>query len=374
MGNAAMIRNPRYVPRSIAPAAGLGLATNIGVGNFMTRKQRQKTFLGSNNMYRSQLTNYRSRMPPAKKPTARKNVGTKGGPKKRKAGRQNPRKALTGVNKQIQQLRKAVNADRSFHTHRRGDSGRVVIATNEACEHDVISPLTPSLIEAFTNNLRYFNPSVPGTLVTADATTATYSHDMKFKNVYAKLHFKNNYLVPVDVKIYLCIAKNDTNSTPIATMESGISDQYTSAQDSNDALVYLTDIERVKEQWKVDCVFDKTLYAGQEGTVTHSTGEFDYDPSHFDEETTIYQKQWKAFTWVVRLDGPLSHDSVNAGTEIGRSRATIDYELLTTVNIEYDAGINLNDYSVDENRTLTFTNGPLCSVSPIPDNIATLGT
>lgn len=344
----------------------------VGYGQYKNRHFRQKYFLGSgyNDMYRSQLINYRSRMPRAKQSTNRKNKSNVPKKQSRKVHRaKSTRKNITALANQVKDIRKTLKQDKSKHTHRYADSG-IISSLDAECDHVALNPVTTARLEGATDGLRYFDPAVPGTLLTADSTTGAYSHDVVFKNVHSKLEVRNNYQVPARIKIYCCVAKSDGDHSPIEVYTNALPDQcVTAGADAESIMMFLTDIERVTEQWNIDCVVDKVLEGGQMASASHNTGEFHYDPSHQDTETTVYQKIRKSFCWVVRIEGVIAHDTAQA--EYGISRASVDYNLVNKYEIIYDAGINLNDFSFNETRDTAFTNAPpVVSLKPVADNIA----
>lgn len=360
-----------------APSANFISAVS---SQFQTRGFRQKSSLGDKYM----LVNYRSRMPraaPSKFSQPRlpnkKAVRNRKNKTAKKASRKfskykTPNSNVKALANQVKDIRKAIHQDRSTHTHKYAMSGLVTALATE-CDHAVVDAVTPNYLEAYTDNLRYFDPSAPGVLVTADPTTASYSHDLEFKNIYSRLRIRNNYLIPCHVRVYLCKSKSDTNNSPLTEYTAGIADQVVSAGvDTETALLYLNDIERVKEQWNIDCVVDKVLNAGQEAITTHSTGSFKYDASHYDTEAIAYQKQWKAYCYVIRLEGVLGHDT-GVGAEQGILPCKVDYDMVVKAEIVYDAGVNLNDISINDARD-SFTNGGVASVYSIPDNIAQSAT
>lgn len=347
---------------AMTPAYALGLAADIGVGNYLTRGQRQKTFLGNGNM----LVNYRSRMPPAKKKaTNRKNVNNM----KRKTVKSNKQV----LQKQINQLAKKVNISLSKHTHRYAAAGRVV-ANDGECDHVEVAPITPTLIEGYTDNLRFFDSS-SNALETKDTTFIVQSHDVKFKNIHSKLTIKNNYSTPLHLKVYLCKVKGDNAAGVVAEYTNALTDTcVTAGADTETALMYLTDVERLRENWNIDCVIDKRLIHGAVASTSHGTGEFNYDPSHADYEADAYQSRYKSFLWVIRIQGEISHDSTNPATEIGIGDVACDYFVENKAEIVYNAGgVQLNDYSFNEQRTTSFTADSLTGVINSPDNIVATG-
>ena len=238
------------------------------------------------------------------------------------------------------------------------------------CNHYSFTGASVADLETACANLRFFDPAAPATLVTANPNTGTYARDITFKNFYAKLLVRNNYQTPVRIKIYLCKCKNDSSNSVLTTYTNAITDQVINAGvDETDALIYLTDIERVKENWSIDCVVDKVLEPGQEASASHSTGEFKFDPSHFDLNTDNYQKQYKSFEFMIRMEGVLGHDTVQSEQTL--ILAGIDLELFRKADIVYNSGgADLDDIYISEGRIQAFTTGGVVSLKPVADNIA----
>lgn len=351
---------PTYRPRPIRPTpyelAGAMLAMDIA---------GKKTLLNKSIQMYGGLKNYRSnyRSAPKKAPTNRKNVGSKGGPKKA-PNRRVPVNKKT-LQKQINQLAKKVSLDKSTHTHRYAESSTVV-ALIAQCDHTENYPVSNTKLEAYTDNLRFYDSST-NTLVNVDPTSLTASHDIRFKNIHSKIYIKNSYHVPARIKVYLCTNKVDTNGSVLDAYTAGLADQCTTAgADTESILMYLNDIERVKEQFSLDCVVDKTLLSGDHCTAFHNTGPFNYDPSTIDT-LALYMRQHKHFMWVIRIEADLCHDSAQA--EIGRGNAKVDYEVQNKAEIEYNSGgLQLNDYSFNDQRNQSFTNSALTGCRQVPNN------
>lgn len=341
---------------------------SVAQASFYNRYFRQKYFIGNNYQMpfsygRQGLTNYRSRMKSKPKTiTATNRKHLKNRKVKSKAKNTSVAKLHTKVNK----LHKAIKADRSTHTFKKIYSADLDSAVG-LCNHTYFGPNRVSELEVAIANLRYYDPATPGTLLTASGATGTFSRDIHIKNTWSKLRIRNNYQVPARVKVYLCIAKHDTNDHPITTYQAGITDQVISGGNATTPAIYLNDIEVVKEDWKIDCVMDKVLMPGRERSVSHSTGAFEYDPAHTDTDSTAYQKRYKAFTWVVRTEGVCGHDTV--ADEQTLLASSLDIEAFFKVDIIYDAGINLNDIYVTDTRGTTFTTGGVVSSMPVADNV-----
>lgn len=377
----------------LAAAEAAGLAVDFGILQFQNRLKRQPPVVALQNLKSEMVKSKNKILPPItmagyqrKKirgagkyrpygrgvnPTLPARVATpntsKGGATNRKNKSNVPKKAPKTIQSQINDLAKKVNVSLSKHTYRYALADELSCNAGE-CDHEEIYPVSPTLLETYTNNLRFYDPATAA-LVTADPTTLTASNDIKFKNVHSKLTVKANYLVPAHVKIYLCKLKSDSDIGVLATYSAGLADQcVTAGADTETLLMYLTDIERVTEQFNIDCVADKLLYSGDEVSVSHNTGEFMWDSSHNDTETG-YQKQHKFFSWVIRVESVLGHDNTLA-TQHGRMNTIVDYECVNKAEIHYDAGgTQLNDFSFNDTRTSSFTNTAVTGTRSVPDNI-----
>lgn len=351
----------------------------VGAAQFANRKTRQKYFLGEGYMLRNYNKQSHRKYKRSSKgaPTNRKNVSNQKRRNPRGYGKHLFKKAtkadIAALGNQVRSINKAIKRDLSTHIHRACTADRLLTGSPGIAGNVAVDVVSAASLQLYMANLRYYDPATPGTLVTANPAVPTFSHDVVFKNIYSKVEFRNNYQVPCDIKVYLAKCKHDTNDPLLTTYAAGITDQVNSSgsPSATSMLLYYSDIERVTEQWDLDCVIDKRLEPGQEAECSHSTGEFSFDPSHYDSDTTAYQKQFKAFQWVVRLTGVLGHDT--AQDEQTTLNAGVDYQYMTKVEIHYDAGINLNDIFIDENRATSFTTGGVVSLKPLADNLPYTG-
>lgn len=268
------------------------------------------------------------------------------------------------LKKQVKDLQKKVASDQAYHTHRTAVSGDISSA-NAQSSFNQISGVTVASLESACANLRYYDPATPGTLVTANASTGTYSRVIHFSSVNSKLEVRNNYQVPCKVRVYLATPKQDTSITPLGYYTDGITDQVISGV-STTPLLYPTDIDLVNKAYKLDLVKNRLLEPGQQITVSQTVNNIDYNPAMFDTHNLSYQKKYKNFIWVIRLEGCLGHEAT--ADEQGISQCEVDYQMINTYKIIYDAGTNLNDISYADSRTSTFTGPVLLSNKPVSDN------
>lgn len=273
---------------------------------------------------------------------------------------------LYKMNRQLRNVTRKVKNDQAYHTFKLADSNRFVIANIGECLHSQVAAISTTSQETAMANLRYYNPSVPGTLVTANAATGTYSRIVHIESMTTKLNIRNNYQVPCIVTVYCCKPKQDTNVAVLTYYSDGATDQVISGGSVVTPPLYITDIDLVNESWKVKKLKKRYLRPGDEITVRHSEYNIDYDPSMVDTHNLAYQAKYKNYALITRLEGVIAHDT--AADESAMYLAGIDTQYTHIYKFIYDAGVNLNDIFIDDNRDQSFTNGGVVSNMPIADN------
>lgn len=277
-----------------------------------------------------------------------------------------PKKKKT-LKKKVQILERKLKADQAYHTHRRRATAVISCTTNQST-YSTVSPATNiSVLESAMANLRYYNPAVPGTLTTADASTGTYTRQVHIASIYKKLLVRNNYQVPCKVTVMSFVPKTDTDNSPVTFYSNGITDQTISGS-VNQSLSYISDIDMVKDNWRIVSSKTKFLQPSQQFTITHVTRAFDYDPSNVDTHNLTYQRKYGAQIFVLRIEGALAHDTVQ--DEQTSTQASVDIMCDMTIKFVYDAGVNLNDYSYNNTADSSFTTSGVLSNKPVSDNQA----
>lgn len=288
--------------------------------------------------------------------------------KRRKTNRRKKPMAKAKVdkaqNQRINAIYKSLKSDQATHTHRRRDVLQVGCNVNQVSNSLTDSTATGTL-EAAMANLRYYNPSAPATLVTADASTGTYTRQVHFKSIFEKLTIRNNYQIPAMVTIWSCVPKADTNTSPSAFYSAAVTDQTISMAVTS-PLLYPTDMKIVRDNWTLKRVYSGKVEPGQQRVVKHYSKSFDYDPSNVDSHALAYQKKYGAHIFYIRVEGCIAHDSI--ASEYTTSQAGIDTFLDRKFVMTYDAGVNLDDFSEDNNAGTTFTNAGVVSNKPVSDN------
>lgn len=284
---------------------------------------------------------------------------------RRKAYRSRRRTGYKALSRRIANLSKSMKSDQAVHTHRRRDFLQVGCNVNQV-SNTGISSINTTNLEAAMANLRYYDPSVPGTLVTADASTGTYTRQVHFQSVTQKLVVRNNYQVPVRYTIYACTPKNDTNITAPSFYSSGVTDQTIGPMAVTSPLLYLTDIKQVTDNWNIHRVKSGLMEPGRQTYTSHTTKPFDYDPSNVDAHNLQFQKKYQAFQYIIRLEGVFGHDT--AAAEATSLQGQVEMFVDTKFVMTYDAGVNLVDFSEDNNASASFTNAGVVSNKAVADN------
>jgi len=263
---------------------------------------------------------------------------------------------------QVKELSKRIESLNTTLTYRWRSSSDIVSASNNQSAQSTVSCHNLTDIETVLGNLKYFNPSVPDTLITVDFNGAV-SKQVRMQQ-YSKMILRNNYQAPVNVRIYKVTNKVDTNLTPTVAFTNGLADIGNPSATS--CLVYPTDSPQFNDLWKIQDTKKVVLQGGQTVEMSHSTGWFDYDPSVSDSHASTFQKSFKAYCYLVRVEGTVGHD--NAADEQGTLRGGVDMQLNRTYKVKYNGGVEL-DYIIVFDDGDTFTNTPVVSLKPVSDNL-----
>lgn len=272
------------------------------------------------------------------------------------------RAEIKNIKGKLNDMNQLVHNDMGKLVYRLRSTGTLSSAVNQQNQAQIIANST-STIETVLAQLRYYDPSNPSTLVTASGVTGTFSKDFLITRSYYKLVVQNNYQVPCHVTIYLCRPKEDTSIGPQTAFTEGLTDVGNPS--ANSTLVYLTDSEIFQDLWKVENSEKKYLQPGEFCTLAVGDKKYTYDPSVVDSHALSYQSQYKAAVYVLRVEGPLCHDSV--ADQQGTGQGGVDYQLNRTFEVEYQAGAQIH-YIVSSDTSDTFTNSAVCSNKPVSDN------
>lgn len=278
--------------------------------------------------------------------------------------RRAPRKSFPKkVGDQIKELKRLTEADMGTHIY------RLLNTTVRSCNVaqasiTSLSGMTKANLEAALANLRYYDPSAPSALVTADGTTGTYQKEFLINKMYSRYTVRNNYQVPAKVTMYIVCPKDATQITPQTAFTNGLADIGNPS--STSPMIHLTDSNQFNDIWRIESSKSKTLYPGQEMVVSYSPKPFQYDPSTFDSHTLDYNKSFRSYTLVIRVEGVLGHDTVAA--EYTSLAASVDLEEYRLIEVKYSAGADIKTISLVDNRNSAFTNAGVVSNNPVVDN------
>lgn len=275
-----------------------------------------------------------------------------------------PIKGKKTIKKQIKELKRVANASTGTLIYRDRRISRCLTTAN--VKNYILVPGNPdySQLETVLGQLRFFNPSSPGTLVQGNGSTGTYFRKFHFKTIASKCKVSNNYQVPCQVTVMCATVKLDTNINPATAYQDGLADAGNPTATSN--LVYWSDSPQFNELWKITKRTKRVLQPGKTLTVKHLLKDIMYDVSLSDSHNLTYQKDLKSFVWIVQVQGVQGHDT--SADQQGTLPAGVDVQADYTYVVSYDAGIDLKFIYVTDSST-GFTNGGVVSEKPVADNI-----
>lgn len=307
--------------------------------------------------------------PKAAKPKLRSNYQrqkykrtvTQGG--KRLPKKKGVKRDVAKLKNAVKELRHSENASLGKLTWRQGLTYNLLAPTNTQA-HTTYGSINAGTIETAGSVLQYYNPSNPEDLVTAPLADGTYSRKILVKSATSKVQLRNNYRTDANVTVYLCKIRDDTNQTP-SDCFNNVTDNSISG-DAQTIGMYPSDSELMKQLWHTKKMFSGTLEPGKTVDLSHTVGPYEYDPATVDTHNQAYQREYKAFAFLVILKGSVCHDSA-ASTNIGYNQAGLDIYEQRILKIEYDAGINI-ERVFNANVFQTPTESFVQSNQPVPAN------
>ncbi len=306
------------------------------------RRSRMKSFYGQPS--RSQPTRRR------RKPVYRKSFNSKG------------YRAVKGLKKQVKQLSRLAKADQGTLIYRKRNPFDVQSLANQQTFVGV--PLNSLIdIETVLAELRYYDPSNPAVLITADGAVGSFSKDFYFNKSYHHINIRNNYQVPVNVRLYIYKVKEDTALSPSTCYISGLVDIGGLADTS--PLAYPSDSHILNEVWSVAKSSRFRLNPGNERSISYLCKKFTYDPSVGDTHSLEYQRSFDGSYFAIRIEGVSAHDPI--ADEQGISPAGVDVIINSTWEILYPAGGDIK-FIVANDTSDAFSNSALVTNKPIADN------
>lgn len=270
----------------------------------------------------------------------------------------------TSVKKEIRKLKQIAEADRGTLIYRDRQVSALSSSVNQTGynEHNCNGA---TVLETVLGQLRYYNPSAPSSLVTADGTTGTYSKDFVFDTMHFNLVARNNYQVPVECTIYYFRVKVDTNITPNTAFSNGLTDVSSAATTS--PLTFVTDSDQVTTLWTIVKSKKRVLNPGTQMSLIHTEKSIKYDPSLHDSHNLEYNRKHRSIVSLVRVEGVIGHDT--SAAERGFLQAGVDYYIDKKFVVNYQAGADIKWIHVN-NSSSTFTNAGVVSSKPVSDNLS----
>lgn len=252
------------------------------------------------------------------------------------------------IKKKLTKMCHFMKQQEATHTRRERYTGSVKSLTNTRTYGNVCFNL--GTLQGAMNALRFYDTATD-TMKTIDLANGTYNRDVNV-SIYRKLTVRNNYHVPCVVSVYSCTPRDSTNNLLLSAFTGGLADQNNPA--SNSDLMTLKDSDDVKKIWSIKTMFSGVLRAGRQKTFANSVRRFLFDISKNQFDTNQYQKKQGGHCWIISVSGVVGHDSV-VGTQQGHIDSGVDYSATATIKIHYDAGKDLNDFSLVDGAT-AFTN------------------
>lgn len=249
-------------------------------------------------------------------------------------------------------------------TYRQLGSSRVTFLTNDQGVVPIGGSRTIDL-ESILSKCKFFDPSNPATLIEGSLAAGTYQRNVRFENITSNIECRNNYGTTMEVTIYKCLVKEDTNNNPITAWASGIPDG-SNLSTPNDLGQYPTDYDLVNDLWKLTVAKKVVLQPGQAVKAFHKTGAFEFASSTVDTHALAYQKEYKSFEWLVIAKGVHGHDT--SFLQVANMPGGIDFSWTNVYKVKYDAGINIRFVHVDNGNADTFSNAGVMSQKPMTDN------
>lgn len=302
----------------------------------------------------------RSRRAKSKRPSKRRKYVKK--PTKKRVRSRVQSKLL----KRVKTLEREVRSDMGIMIYRLRNVNVVLVAQGQAANGymELNSGLT---IESALNNLKYYDPATPGTLVTAAFTSGTFAKRVLIKRATLSVVLKCNYQTPVKLECYWVTCKVDSSTNINTAYTNGIADDPGAASSLNQ-LIHLRDSPQVHDLYQLKHCWTGLVLPGREKKFQTKRYNIEYDPATADTVTTTFRRDLKYVALHVRVFGVLGHDTVNAA-EQGVMQGGIDYHADQEYIIEYNAGVGIKYHVISDDGDQTWTTAGVQSAMPVSDQI-----
>lgn len=275
-----------------------------------------------------------------------------------------PKGELSKLRKQVKDINKKLAYDDSLCRYKACQYDSLTSSVNQTA-YQSYNITSDSILDASIANLRYFDPSTPGTLITADVGTTAYQSETLIK-VFSTITCRNNYQVPLELDIYLCRCRGDTSIAPQTAFTNGMSDQ--GGPTSTSMLLYPSDSDEFNSLWKIAKHQRYVLEPGRQVSLSCSSKQITYSPSLADSHSFAYLHKNQGMVWLVRIHGVVAHDS--SLDQQGLIASGVDVTCKVVCDVRYDSGgPALNDVVISDGFS-AFTNGAVVANKPVSDNQA----
>lgn len=258
------------------------------------------------------------------------------------------------ISREVRNIQRNLSTNTGYLTIKRRTPFSVECVANSMNQLNIDAHSIP-LMEVNLTAVPYFEG---GALTNVDLTNDLFQRKVHFKSISSSITLRNNRITPCEVRVYIMESKADTSNSPTAYFQTGITDQM-DVPSTTHPMLYLSDVEQVKDMWKTVKTVKKTLNGGQQCSVSHTVKNIIYDTSLFDHHALHYQKKYKNFTFVVRIEGVPSHDNDSSGV-IGSCDSKLTILQDTVTHIEYDSGSSGTKRIICVNNSSSQTSPVVC--------------
>lgn len=222
-------------------------------------------------------------------------------------------------------LRRVMGRDTALQVIRVNNSGVMTSANNSAVFGN-IDVMTNTIMGAYSDDIyRYNYDDVSSTMerIAPDISSMHKAGIRLVKGSYMKFTFRNNTTADCTLKLWAVTPKNNTNVTPLTSVQNGLTDIQINTVDTTDVLMRPWDSPDLKAQYRIMKQATIVFAPGD----THSfiirippqVHSFDYQDAH----GFTYRRN-KSCLLMYQLRGCIAHDS-GTTSNVGYMQAQLDY-------------------------------------------------
>lgn len=253
-----------------------------------------------------------------------------------------------------------MKSQEATHTHKERAASNLIASSGVTAYGAYDYGGSLSRHEAAFANLRFYDPGTNALVSGQDLGAGVYDRNTRM-SIFRKMTFRNNYVAPVEIRCYKCKPKRDTSQGPLIYVDAGLADQGDVSKDS--PLMFPTDSRQFRDMYSTVTV-KKILQPGKSLVVSDYQPFFQFDISTNQVHNTVYQRKQGGYILMVRVTGVLGHDTVPVPDQVGVTQCGVDWIADTKYVIKYDAGKDLEDYTVVDNSDV-FSNAGRFSMKPV---------